>query len=184
MENMEGNSNEMPGLEERVREVLNLQAQTFQNAFDTMQGRLNAQEEELRNARLAGQQEVPTSTHENGTDQGFRGTTRRYVGKVAKPPTYNGRIRDPSTINTWVLRMDDYLDLTNCSEDSKSRVAATYLGDNAYIWYMSVVEARGTEMYYSWDEMKVQFRQYFLPPNADAMWFDKWDQVRQTSSVQ
>jgi Ty3 transposon capsid-like protein/Zinc knuckle len=185
MENMEGTSNPMSGMEQHIQEVLAHQGQQFRGVLEQLQARLSAQEEELRNARLAGQREVPVSSHESGPDQGFRGTARYgYGGKVSKPPTYDGRIRDPSTINSWVLRMDDYLDLTKCPEDFKSRVAATYLHQNAFIWYTSVVEARGTELYYSWDEMKIQFRQYFLPPNADALWFDKWDQVRQLTSVQ
>src|SRR5271170_770233 len=96
---------------------------------------------------------------------------------------YDGRARDPSTINAWVLRMEDYLDLTRCTEQYKSRVAATYLQGNAFIWYTSAMEARGTELYYPWEEMKVQFRQYFLSPNVNAIWFDKWDQVRQITSV-
>src|SRR5271154_1051431 len=187
MENMEGTSNmSATEFEQHVRDALDIQGRQFHEVFEQLQARMQATEAELASARLAGQQNVPLSNNENGADQGFRGTATRngYAGKVSKPPTYDGKTRDPSRIHSWILRMEDYLDLTRCPEGDKSRVAATYLQDNAFIWYNSVIESIGTDSHYSWDEMKVQFRQYFLPPNADALWFDKWDQIHQSTSVQ
>ena len=185
---MEGTSNTMSAaeFEQQVRDALDVQGRQFHEVFEQLQARMQATEAELASARLAGQQNVPLSNNENGADQGFRGTATRngYAGKVSKPPTYDGKTRDPSRIHSWILRMEDYLDLTRCPEGDKSRVAATYLQDNAFIWYNSVIESIGTDSHYSWDEMKVQFRQYFLPPNADALWFDKWDQIHQSTSVQ
>lgn len=187
MENMEGTSSMSAAeLEQQVRDALAVQGQQFHDVFEQLQARIQATEQELASARLAEQRNVPISDNENGADQGFRGTATRngYAGKVSKPPTYDGKTRDPSRIHSWILRMEDYLDLTRCPEDFKSRVAATYLQDNAFVWYNSVIESRGVDLHYSWDEMKVQFRQYFLPPNADALWFDRWDQIRQLTSVQ
>ena len=105
---MEGIDNEMSDLEQRVRQALDMQGQQFHDVIDQLQVQVIAAEGELVSVRWAGQQEVLISIHENGVDQGLRGTVRyEFGGKVSKPPMYDGTFRDPSTINSWVLRMND-----------------------------------------------------------------------------
>src|SRR5271170_7991242 len=92
MENMEGTENIMSEMEQRVRQALDVQGQQFHDVFEQLQARIRATEEELTNARLAGQQEVPVSNNENGADQGLRGTATRYGCNVL---TYD-IIRNPT----------------------------------------------------------------------------------------
>jgi hypothetical protein len=143
---------------------------------------LQAQVERLEAARLVGQRQAPLP-EVNGVDQELRGSTKTGLGwKPAKPATYRG-VRDVTIITAWIFRMDEYLAIGNVSDAAKSKLAASFLDGEAFIWYRALAEKLREQRYIPWDYMKNELLKYFSPPNADAMWLDRWDKIQQITSV-
>lgn len=79
--------------------------------------------------------------------------------------------------------MDEYLAIGNVSDAAKSKLAASFLDGEAFIWYRALAEKLREQRYIPWDYMKNELLKYFSPPNAEAMWLDKWDKIQQITSV-
>jgi hypothetical protein len=58
------------------------------------------------------------------------------MAKPMKPREFDGKTRDARIVDTWLLRMSNYLTLTNTDETKKIGFAISYLTADALDWYM------------------------------------------------
>src|ERR1700685_335186 len=168
--------------EQQVAGMQNENAQ-LQQAVQRLETALRAAEEQER-VRLAGQASAPLPAEGGGTNQEFRSNVRQgWNWKPVKPPTYRG-VRDMDVITGWLFRVDEYLSLGNIADELKSRVAASFLDNDAITWYQTEA-LRWTQqgLNYPWETMKAELQRYFALPNVETFWLDRWDRIRQTTNV-
>jgi hypothetical protein len=160
----------------------NMYAQGMQEENANMQRRieeLQAQLEASEAARLVGQRNV------DGVDQGLQARNRSSMGwnlKPAKPSMYDGK-RDIPTLTNFHFRLDEAFAYGNVLESMKSKVAATFMVGDAFVWYRAIALKYQHEPYVPWEVLKEEMFKSFAPPNAEALWLDKWDSIRQLTSV-
>ena len=98
------------------------------------------------------------------------------MAKPMKPSEYDGKTRDARIVDTWLLRMTNYLTLTNTEENKKVGFAMSYLTSDALDWYMvnQTTLAAGT-----FDNFKTSLRDHFVPQNYKNITYNQYKALKQ-----
>ncbi len=103
--------------------------------------------------------------------------------KASKPKTFNGvRGADPEV---WLFQFNQYADISQLPEDTRAKLAATYLEGNAATWWRSLAmqsEDRSGDSI-SWSEFQQGLISMFKPVNATKIARDKLAGLKQLNSV-
>ena len=93
-----------------------------------------------------------------------------------KPGEYDGKTRDARIVDTWLLRMTNYLTLSKTEENEKVGYAMSYLTSDALDWYMNnqTTLAAGT-----FDKFKTSLRDHFVPQNYKSITYNQYKVLKQ-----
>src|SRR5439155_21808474 len=100
----------------------------------------------------------------------------RSMAKPMRPSEYDGKTRDARIVDTWLLRMTNYLTLTNTEENKKVGFAMSYLTSDALDSYMvnQTTLAAGT-----FDNFKTSLRDHFVPQNYKNITYNQYKALKQ-----
>lgn len=118
----------------------------------------------------------------SGRDNERRDHSASIAVKVPKPKSYYGA-RNPLVIDTWLHRMEDYLEMTNTKDELKTRIAAGYLEGSAFLWYQAEAAGWGAWDYTPWETFKQALKARFVMPNADMKHWMEWNSLKQEKTV-
>jgi Retrotransposon gag protein/Zinc knuckle len=102
--------------------------------------------------------------------------------KPVKPPLYSGKISQP--VDTWLFQMEQYFLATAVEPQRRIPFAASFLTDNAAIWWRHMFQKMAqTTVTWSWENFKSNLRQQFRPVDAERLARDRLYKLRQVTSV-
>ncbi len=101
--------------------------------------------------------------------------------KLAKPDTFNAE-RSGVDVETWLFQLQNYLQATATTEETKVSYAAALLRGVAATWYRYTVQSGTT--FATFAAFSSAIREQFKPVNATKVARDKLANLRQTRSVQ
>ena len=93
-----------------------------------------------------------------------------------KPNEYDGKTRDARIVDTWLLRMTNYLTLTKTEENDKVGFAMSYLTSDALDWYMTNQTALAAG---NFDDFKTLLRNHFVPQNYKSVTYNQYKVLKQ-----
>lgn len=105
--------------------------------------------------------------------------------KPPKPETYSGK--QPTTLPSWFISMQSYLEATGVALDTPEAVrgAASYLSGKALEWYhLQFTRSGNTVPYATYADFKQALQDYLLPVDPAYAARDKLDRFRQLTSAQ
>lgn len=104
-----------------------------------------------------------------------------------KPDAFDGR-RDYLTVNTWLFKVQQYLQLSALSganaeitDESRIMFASSYLTSTAASWWYTVIQAGRTPT--TWEEFRSMILSEFVPEDHVRRARDRLRRLKQTSSV-
>src|SRR5579859_6377816 len=56
--------------------------------------------------------------------------------KVLKPDKFDGKDTSIATVTAWTFSVEEYMELADIPNEKQTRLAATWLSDNAKVWYI------------------------------------------------
>ena len=115
-------------------------------------------------------------------DNERRDSSASIAVKMPKPKSYYGA-RNPLVIDTWLHRMEDYLEMTKTKDEWKTRIAAGYLEGPAFLWYQQAAEQWAMWPYTPWETFKQALKARFIMPNADMKYWMEWNSLKQDRTV-
>jgi Retrotransposon gag protein len=57
--------------------------------------------------------------------------------KITKPDKFDGKDTSIATVTSWTFSVEEYMELAEIPADKQTRLAATWLSDNAKVWYIN-----------------------------------------------
>lgn len=107
--------------------------------------------------------------------------------KPNTPETNDGR-RDILTVNTWIFKVEQYLELSQLnapnnpiSDENQIRLASTFLKGPAAIWWYNNVSSGNVPS--TWNDFKYAVSQEFIPRDHSKRARDRLRNLKQTKSV-
>ena len=102
--------------------------------------------------------------------------------KYEKPHSYHGKTTE--NLEAWIFKMDEYCELTQIHIDERVRFAATYLKDQANLWWRSYKTTLdwATEAP-TWEQFTTVLRRQFIPVNTTISAYDRLQRLSQKTSV-
>jgi len=100
------------------------------------------------------------------------------MAKPMKPSEFDGKTRDARIVDTWLLRMTNYLTLTKTEETDKVGFAMSYLTSDALDWYMANQTTLATGTF---GEFKTLLRDHFVPQNYKSTTYSQYKVLKQGS---
>jgi hypothetical protein len=97
--------------------------------------------------------------------------------KLNKPPIFTGKDLSLATVNTWVIRVEDYIDDT-VNESRKIKIAGSFLIETAELWYITSVRSR-TPMLAIFTIFIAEFKVYFSRIDESYILRDQLHQMTQ-----
>lgn len=108
------------------------------------------------------------------------------------PTVYKGTSLDARQIQNWVFNMRQYLTLSSATPEQEVICAASYLEDDASIWFQgwfpkALASAGATptrkKIYVPWDQFVEALRAAFLPPDHHRSLRQRLANLRQTGTL-
>ena len=93
-----------------------------------------------------------------------------------KPSEYDDKTRDARIVDTWLLRMTNYLTLTNIEENKKVGFTISYLTSDALDWYMINQTTLAASTF---DNFKTSLRDHFIPQNYKNTTYNQYKHLKQ-----
>jgi len=101
--------------------------------------------------------------------------------KPKQPEKYNSS-RDFQTIDNWVASVDSYFTLTGAKPPAVYHYLNTIFNGEAATWFHYTYHDVTPDIV-TWEQVKRDFREYFITPNHARHLRDQWAYARQTGSV-
>ena len=104
--------------------------------------------------------------------------------KFLDPRPFKGN-RDAKELENFIFDLEQYFKATPaCTDDIKVTVASMYL-DEAKLWWRTNVQdiENGLCTIDSWEDLKRELRDQFLPENVDHLAMEKLIALKQTGSI-
>ena len=102
--------------------------------------------------------------------------------KYEKPYSYHGKTTE--NLESWIFKMDEYCELTQIPVNQRVRFAATYLKDQANLWWRayktSIDWATAAP---TWDQFTATLRRQFIPVNTTISAYDRLQRLSQKTVV-
>src|SRR5579859_2562831 len=57
--------------------------------------------------------------------------------KVSKPDKFDGKDTSIATVTAWTFSVEEYMELADIPDEKQTHLAATWLSDNAKVWYIN-----------------------------------------------
>lgn len=105
--------------------------------------------------------------------------------KVPDPKTFEGG-RDAKALENFLWDMEQYFKASRIGEVEQVTVASMFLAGDAKLWWrtrMEDVDGTGKPGIQTWEAMKKELKEQFLPSNAAWMAREKLKHLKQTGSV-
>lgn len=104
--------------------------------------------------------------------------------KPSAPGKYSGT-RSMLELDNWAFAITQYLNLVTMEEDKKVLLLSTFLIGEALLWFRTFTMGfvlTDTETI-TWNNVLLQLRAYFTPPNIHDTLMDEWVALRQKTTV-
>jgi hypothetical protein len=102
--------------------------------------------------------------------------------KYEKPHTYHGKTTE--NLESWIFKMDEYCELTHIQADEQVRFAATYLKDQANLWWRSYkTSINWATNAPTWEQFTDVLKRQFVPVNTTISAYDRLQRLSQKTSV-
>ena len=83
------------------------------------------------------------------------------------PQSYDGEV-DPVKFENWVSYMEKLLDVVNCPENLKVKLASFYLEGTADMWWITIKDT-AKKPDFTWEKFLEKLREKFFPPALQRM---------------
>ena len=170
----EGRGEEFDVLQNTMMSLFNGLADEFRTTIDDMQEKMSAMSTRI---------EVTMKAVEN-VSAGQTNTGSNKL-KFLEPRPFKGN-RDAKELENFIFDVEQYFKATPaCTDDIKVTVASMYLIDDAKLWWRTKVQdiENGLCTIDSWEDLKRELRDQFLPENVDHLAMEKLIALKQTGSI-
>ncbi len=184
----------------QLKQQLNsLQNNINNNSANTNQSNNNNINNDRNNINKRHQQRKGSSDSENGdnndngqssvsTSSQSQPTIIKTEHEFIKHHNHHAKAKAPSeysnerenTIDIWLFEINEYLELTNCDNDKKIRLAATYLKAEAKEWYRN---KQINNKFNDWNDFTIQIKKRFQSANIEKQRLIDFDNIKQLNSV-
>ncbi|XP_022975706.1 uncharacterized protein LOC111475733, partial [Cucurbita maxima] len=170
----EGRGEEFDVLQNTMMSLFNGLADEFRTTIDDIQERM---------ASMGTRIEVTMKAVENVT----AGQTNTGSSKLRfpDPRAFKGN-RDAKELENFIFDVEQYFKATTaCTDDKKVTVASMYLTDDAKLWWRTKVQdiEDGLCTIDSWEDLKKELRDQFLPENAGHLAMEKLVALKHTGGI-
>lgn len=103
--------------------------------------------------------------------------------KPDRPPPFHGKKSE--SLEAWIFQMEQYCELLPVPEANRIAFTATFLKDNAALWwrsYFQSIDWNGANAP-DWNEFLAAIRQQFVPVNTTHSAYDRLHRLKQHTSV-
>jgi hypothetical protein len=102
--------------------------------------------------------------------------------KPDRPSPFSGKKSE--SLEAWIFQMQQYCELAPVPEDDRIRFAATFLKDQAALWWRSYYQTIDWQnVAPNWDGFVAALRQQFVPVNTTVSAYDRLQRLAQRTSV-
>jgi hypothetical protein len=102
--------------------------------------------------------------------------------KPDRPSPFSGKKSE--SLEAWIFQMQQYCDLAPVPNDERIRFAATFLKDQAALWWRSYYQTINWQTAApNWDRFVTALRQQFTPVNTTLSAYDRLQRLSQKTSV-
>ncbi|XP_022972954.1 uncharacterized protein LOC111471473 [Cucurbita maxima] len=170
----EGRGEEFDVLQNTMMSLFNGLADEFRTTIDDIQERM---------ASMGTRIEVTMKAVENVT----AGQANTGSNKLRFPdPRAFKENRDAKELENFIFDVEQYFKATTaCTDDKKVTVASMYLIDDAKLWWRTKVQDIEDGLYTidSWEDLKKELRDKFLPENAGHLAMEKLVALKHTGGI-
>jgi hypothetical protein len=102
--------------------------------------------------------------------------------KPDRPSPFHGKKSE--SLEAWIFQMQQYCELAPVPDDDRIRFAATFLKDQAALWWRSYYQTINWQAAApNWDGFVTALRQQFIPVNTTISAYDRLQRLSQKTSV-
>jgi hypothetical protein len=97
--------------------------------------------------------------------------------KVSKPDKFDGKDTSIATVTAWTFSVEEYMELADIPDEKQTRLAATWLSDNAKVWYINTY--KDVKPLPSLEDFLKAFKEQHLTAHSKADVIKRAETIRQ-----